>query len=228
MGLLKINLGLLELADEIEEPAEESLNNLSESGFDLSNVPDVVKDKPVEAPKKDNWSKPAPKIVSKIDYNDGLETLPALTEIGIVRPVVTAQQALAAWNEFQALKKAIIEPSDLQEIEVFDKRTGTKKKSKFIKKSGWRKLAACFNLTIRTESEIKEPTKNGGFLWTMKVVCRAPNGREMEGVAKCSSDEKNGARIEHDVYTTAYTRAVNRAISDLIAAGEASAEEMVE
>jgi hypothetical protein len=221
-----------------EEPEKDHLDNLE--GFEGLPTPEPEKtedtrakeymeQKRQETPKKEVWSKPAPKTQpEKIPYDEGLESgdLPAITGVGIVRPVVNAAQALAAWNEFQALKRAIIEPSDLQEIEVYDKKTGTKKKSKFIKKSGWRKLAACFNLTIRIESEVKEPTKNGGFLWTIRVVCMAPNGREMTGVAKCSSDEKTGSRIEHDVYSTAYTRSVNRAISDLIAAGECSAEEL--
>ncbi len=60
----------------------------------------------------------------------------------------------------------------------------------------------------------------------MKVVCTAPNGRQTEGVAICTSTEKKFAHPEHDVYTTCHTRAKNRAISDMIAAGEVSAEEM--
>jgi len=183
----------------------------------------------VSQPKKEQWSKPAPKKQpEQIPYDEGLENtmLPAITGIDIVRPVVNAVQALAIWNEFQDLKQKIILDSDKQIIEVYDKRTNSKKKSAFIKKSGWRKLATCFNLTDRIVEEIKENDGANGFLWKIKVVCRAPNGRESEGVGMCASSEKTGPRILHDVYSTAHTRAKNRAISDMIAAGEVSAEEM--
>jgi len=55
----------------------------------------------------------------------------------------------------------------------------------------------------------------------------APNGRTTTAVGLCSMGEKNRrfTRQDHDISTTAYTRAANRAISDMIGAGEISAEE---
>ena len=135
---------------------------------------------------------------------------------GIVRPAVSASEALAAWKEFQALKHCIIEKSDIQTIQG----------KPFIKKSGWRKFATFYNLTDKIVEETQIPIEKGGFYWKIKVVCTAPNGRQTEGVGMCSSLEKSGARQLHDVYTTAHTRSKNRAISDMIAAGEVSAEEM--
>ena len=144
-------------------------------------------------------------------------TLPAIDGCGIVRPMVSASQAKEVWDEFQALKRAIIEPSDLQTISG----------KSFVKKSGWRKLANAFNLSDEIIEEVRQDTSDGkGYQWTIKVKATAPNGRSCVGVAKCDSSEKSGARKEHDTYTTAHTRAKNRAISDLIAAGEISAEEM--
>jgi len=143
--------------------------------------------------------------------------LPAPVGInGIVRPAVTAAEALAAWNEFQALKNFIIEKSDIQVI----------KGKNHIKKSGWRKFATFYNLTDEIVEEAQTPLEKGGFYWKIKVVCTAPNGRKTEGVGMCASSEKSGERVLHDTYTTAHTRAKNRAISDMIAAGEVSAEEM--
>lgn len=133
----------------------------------------------------------------------------------IVRPAISAVQAKEAWKEYLNMRKVILEPSDFQKIQGKD----------FIKKSGWRKFATFYNLTDKIVEENRIPD-NGGFIWKIKVVCTAPNGRVTEGVAMCSSKEKSGARIEHDVYSTAHTRAKNRAISDMIAAGEVSAEEM--
>lgn len=149
--------------------------------------------------------------------NTSLSTLPAIDGCGIVRPMVSATQAKEVWDEFQALKRAIIEPSDLQNISG----------KSFVKKSGWRKLANAFNLSDEIIEEVRQDTPDGkGYQWTIKVKAIAPNGRSCVGVAKCDSSEKSGARKEHDTYTTAHTRAKNRAISDLIAAGEVSAEEM--
>ena len=147
-----------------------------------------------------------------------LVTLPAPVGVGgIVRPAVTAKEALAAWREFQQLKNSILSKSDLQSIGGKD----------FVKKSGWRKFATFYNLTDRIVEEKKEQV-DGGFQWKIKVICIAPNGRETEGVGICSSTERKFAHPEHDVYATAHTRSKNRAISDMIAAGEVSAEELLD
>ena len=143
--------------------------------------------------------------------------LPAPAGIGgIVRPAVSAAEALAAWREFQELKHAILSKSDVKKIQGKD----------FVVKSGWRKFATFYNLTDVIVDEQRQDLTNGEFLWKMKVVCTAPNGRKTEGVAICTSTEKKFSHPEHDVYTTCHTRAKNRAISDMIAAGEVSAEEM--
>lgn len=137
--------------------------------------------------------------------------------VGIVRPAVTAQQAIMAWNEFQALKKAVLTPTDFQKIGGHD----------YMKKSAWRKFATFFNLTDKIVEETQTMhQEGGGWTWKIKVECSAPNGRITEGVGMCSTSERNFAHVEHDTYATAHTRAKNRAISDMIAAGEVSAEEV--
>ncbi|MCK5216621.1 MAG: hypothetical protein KAJ93_02470 [Methanosarcinales archaeon] len=145
-----------------------------------------------------------------------IEILPSLINADIVRPAITAQDAIAAWKEFQNLKTAILDKTDIMVIQG----------NNYTKKAGWRKFATFYNLTDKITEETRTPTENGSFLWKIKVECTAPNGRTTEGVAMCSSTEKSGKRIEHDTYATAHTRAKNRAISDMIAAGEVSAEEI--
>jgi hypothetical protein len=140
---------------------------------------------------------------------------PVQQGMGIVRPAVSTQAAIAAWKEYQELKKAILDKSDLQNIQGKD----------HVKKSGWRKFATFYNLTDNILEE-KRIDYGSYFVWKVRVQCVAPNGRIVEGNAMCSSEEKSGARIEHDTYSTAHTRAKNRAISDMIGAGEVSAEEM--
>ena len=51
-------------------------------------------------------------------------------------------------------------------------------------------------------------------------------GRTAENLGAVSSDERGFARSWHDPLATAATRAINRAISDMIAGGEVSAEEL--
>ncbi|WP_406660911.1 hypothetical protein V7O66_13890 [Methanolobus sp. ZRKC3] len=142
--------------------------------------------------------------------------LPDINSADIVRPAISALAAKQAWQEYLDMRNIILEKSDFQKIQGKD----------FIKKSGWRKFATYYNLTDKITEEKRIQCEDGSFIWKIKVVCMAANGRQTEGVAMCSSKEKSGPRIEHDVYSTAHTRAKNRAISDMIAAGEVSAEEV--
>jgi hypothetical protein len=173
-------------------------------------VPEKVKAEIVDQPDEEIFYTPQPiKTVSVVEQTPRNIT-------GIVRPAVTAIEAATAWNEYVEMRSVILDKSDFQHIQGKD----------FIKKSGWRKFATFYNLTDAIEEEKRIKVDEKEFMWKLKVICTAPNGRQTEGVAIVSSKEKSGARIEHDVYTTAHTRAKNRAISDMIAAGEVSAEEV--
>ena len=160
---------------------------------------------------------PAPhEPTTHIDTPNGA-LVPLSTTSDIVRPAVSAQQAIAAWNEFQDLKRAILQPSDIKKIQGKD----------FMVKSAWRKFATFFNLNDKIVEEAQTPHSDGnGWTWKIKVECMAPNGRITEGVGMCSTSERTFAHLEHDTYATAHTRAKNRAISDMVAAGEVSAEEV--
>jgi len=203
------------IVGEVADP----LDNLIAGGFE---IPKGQADKGIDTT-PENWGKPAKKsdVIQDAKWENvgpqEVVKLPAPVGIGgIVRPAVSAQQALAAWREFQDLKKFIIEPSDIQVIQG----------KNFVKKSGWRKFATFYNLTDLIVEEKQVHMENGGYYWKIKVVCTAPNGRQTEGVGICSSTEKKFAHPEHDIYATAHTRAKNRGISDMIAAGEVSAEEV--
>jgi len=118
------------------------------------------------------------------------------------------------------------------------------------KKSAWRKLATAFNISddIIHDEETRDET---GQIVSAKFFVKAilPNGRSCVGVGKCSIYDKirytatkkfpadtetpsnfvlrgRFTNAEHDVPATAHTRAKSRAISDLIGAGEVSAEEL--
>lgn len=133
----------------------------------------------------------------------------------IVMPLVTGDQAVAAFQAYQDLASKIVTDDDVQKI-------GDKN---FKKKSFWRKCQRFFNLSLELVKEWKEKE---GQSYTYFVIYRAkaPNGAFMDGDGACTSNEKGRVRTEHDTRSTAHTRAKNRAISDLVAFGEVSAEEV--
>lgn len=64
---------------------------------------------------------------------------------------------------------------------------------------------------------------------TATVTIQAPNGRTQLGTAACALSEGRGFKHpDHDLAATAFTRALNRAILDMIGWGEVSAEEIAE
>lgn len=130
-------------------------------------------------------------------------------------PAVTADEAVKAFNAYQELAQKIMRPEDVQMIQG----------KEFKKKSFWRKCQRFFNLSLERIEEIRAEDKNG---FTYKFVFRAiaPNGAYMDGTGTCSSNEKGLLKTEHNTRAIAETRAKNRAIADLVAFGEVSAEEI--
>lgn len=147
--------------------------------------------------------------------------------------IVDVDAAAEFMNNYQDLVNALLEKSDYQMI------NGQPKK----KKSAWRKLATAFNISddIVEEEIIRDECHR---IISAKFVVKAtlPNGRYGMGVGDCSIFDKvnkNDTKeptpfelrkrfnnAEHDVLSTAHTRAKSRAISDLIGGGEVSAEEL--
>ena len=151
--------------------------------------------------------------------------------------IVDVKAAKDFMNNYQDLVKALLDKSDYQMIRTKDGMQPKKKKS------AWRKLQTAFNISddIVGEEIIRDECHR---IISAKFVVKAtlPNGRYSIGVGDCSIFDKvkkddvkeptpfelrkrfNNA--EHDVLTTAHTRAKSRAISDLVGGGEVSAEEL--
>ncbi|MHC1571564.1 MAG: hypothetical protein ACXQTL_02210, partial [Methanosarcinales archaeon] len=166
---------------------------------------------------------------------------PVPTTAKIVMPAVTVEEAVTAWKQYEELKKAITSKNDVVQINGDD----------FLTKSYWRKLATFFNLTDEVVREEIERDEQGRVVKaTYHVKAIAPNGRYSIGIGACSIHDKaheedkinkrgevicrgpcdgrkHFSNPEHDVPSTAHTRAKNRAISDLVGGGEVSAEEVV-
>lgn len=141
----------------------------------------------------------------------------------VLRPLDVAQQK-DAMQVYQRGLREILDSEDYQDA-------GQGKK--FVKKSGWRKIAAWFDLSIELVRDEVERDDEGTVIRAM-VWARAlaPSGRFADGDGYCDVHEtrfnKASARqkLENDLRGTATTRAVNRAISNLVGMGAVSAEEM--
>jgi hypothetical protein len=140
----------------------------------------------------------------------------------VLMPMDT-QQVVDGMKAYQKLLQDLLEPSDWQ-------GTG---EDKFLKKSGWRKIARAFNLSVTKIVDRVERDAEGNPLRAEATYrALAPNGQVQDGDGYCSADEKRFAnaggrqKLENDLRATATTRAKNRAISDLVGMGEVSAEEV--
>jgi hypothetical protein len=139
-----------------------------------------------------------------------------LARMPIVVPAVSAEVMRESMQLFQNLKASLLDKS---------RDVATIQGKPYIKRSGWRKLALAFNVSDEILKEQKEE-KGNNFVWYISVRVWAPNGRSVVGIGACSSEERNFAHVQHDVYATAHTRAKNRGLSDLVGAGEVSWEEL--
>lgn len=140
-----------------------------------------------------------------------------VTSIGNKIEDSNINNAISEWRAYQIVTKEILDDGDYQTI----------KGKKFKKKSAWRKYARAFNITTEIlDKEIvkndKEMVKDATFI----IRATLPTGRFADGWGNCSRSEGGKNHPNHDIPATAMTRATNRAIADLIGAGEVTAEEI--
>ena len=148
-----------------------------------------------------------------------------------VENVPDVKIAIKQWDAYQELCKGLLNETDYQEIFVREKDENgnwIKVKRHFKKKSAWQKLARAFNVDTHIVDRDIERTKMGKVKEAYYCVrATLPNGRSVESDALCSRSEIGKDKVsDHTIMSTAKTRATNRAIAELIGAGEVSAEEM--
>lgn len=173
-----------------------------------------------------------------MDYEDTAEIVEVNNNNGSFLPAVNVEAVVAYFDDYQTLTKKLLKPSDYQPIK--DKNGKVKK---FKKKSAWRKYATAFNISDRVISEDINRDDDGRIISaTFKVEASLPTGRKAIGVGVSSIFDKINwkdtvepshfelrkrfSNAEHDIISTAHTRAKSRAISDIMGTGEVSAEEM--
>jgi hypothetical protein len=151
---------------------------------------------------------------------------PAAAQGGVMMPF-KADEVREAMTAYQATVNATLDATDWQ---------GTPgRPGSFVKKSGWRKIAKAFGLSVTRIGDGVERDADGEPVRAWAVYrATAPNGQAQDGDGYCSADESRfnsrGGRqkLENDLRATATTRAKNRAISDLVGMGEVSAEEVAQ
>jgi hypothetical protein len=122
-------------------------------------------------------------------------------------------------RQFQALKRDLLSEEDTVMISG----------KKHVKRSGWRKISLASNISTVIVDAQHEKAEDGTYTVRVKARATAPNGRFAEEIAVCDSSEFEKGRLEgtlHNIETKAATRAINRAVSDLVGGGEISAEEI--
>jgi hypothetical protein len=103
----------------------------------------------------------------------------------------------------------------------------------FKKKSAWAKLARHFSIDTHIAKYDSHTSPEDGHYYAEVIVrASAPWGQSTDALGACSTresrfkSEQSRQKAHHDCLATAATRARNRAIADLIAQGEVSAEEI--
>jgi len=141
----------------------------------------------------------------------------AQANIEVVLPNV--EQAKKAMAQFEQIKKEILSENDTINIQG----------KKYIKRSGWRKIALAFNISTEI-IKIERENIDGKYVVRVTARATAPNHRVSEEVGICDSSEFTGnlKGTYHNIESKAVTRAINRAISNLVGGGEITAEEIIE
>ena len=146
------------------------------------------------------------------------------TEIVAEEPLVSPadpRRVLEVMRRFEDFKRQALTLGDYVVLDV------GKEKRPYIKKSGWMKYALACQLSLEKRDERLEDRADGCKVYHYTYRAVAPNGRYADAVGSASTAERVFAHPDHDVRALAQTRACNRAISNLVAGGEVSAEEMI-
>ncbi|GAV69472.1 hypothetical protein CFOL_v3_12973 [Cephalotus follicularis] len=119
--------------------------------------------------------------------------------------------SVSLFKEYQNAAMAILERSDYTVISG----------KPFIKKSGWRKISFYFNLSFEIKDKTIEFDENRNVQRAEFVVrAHMQGGRFSDGWGSCERREKKFPHPNHDIPSTAETRAKNKASQDLLGIGE--------
>ncbi|RLM87684.1 uncharacterized protein C2845_PM04G24560 [Panicum miliaceum] len=118
--------------------------------------------------------------------------------------------SVANFRKYQEVALSILEKSDYTTISG----------NPYIKKSGWRKISCFFNISFEIKDRSIEfdddrNVKHAEFLVRASML----GGRFSDGWGSCDRREKRFNKPNHDIPSTAETRAKNKACQDLLGIG---------
>lgn len=149
----------------------------------------------------------------------------------LISPAGSIIEAVELFKVYEQAKKEILNDHDVLWIGANGAPAEKGKGQPHIKRSGWRKLARFFNLSVEPIKRERIGTDKD-YTWVYTVRVSHPNGAFFVGDGAASSNDKfftKGGKVEaneEDVMMKAETVAINRTISDMLGGGEVSAEEM--
>jgi hypothetical protein len=169
-----------------------------------------------------------PASVDKDNVSAPIDILPPARQLArqpatreVLMPM-NCEQVVQGMRAYQQLLHDLLEASDWQPADG----------KRFLKKSGWRKIARAFNLSFeRVHDHVERDVAGNPTRAEAIYRAIAPNGQYGDGDGYCSADEprfrqtRGRQKLENDLRATATTRAKNRATADLVGMGEVSAEE---
>lgn len=119
--------------------------------------------------------------------------------------------SVSMFKQYQNAAMAILEKTDYTMI----------RGNPFIKKSGWRKISFFFNLSFEIRDKVIDYDDNRNVI-RAEFLVRAfmQGGRFSDGWGSCEVREKHFNKPNHDIPSTAETRAKNKACQDLLGIGE--------
>lgn len=123
----------------------------------------------------------------EVSESTSQESKPAPAASGgnsLVRPVADVQEVAEVYEQFENIKSGLLKSGDTQSI------GGGKNKQTFITKSGWRKIATAFNVSVDVV-EKERSVDDGVLTWRVKARATAPNGKVTESWSTCASNESN-------------------------------------
>ena len=101
-------------------------------------------------------------------------------ENSLLTPVEDIDRVVEVYDQFEEIKAKLLDDPDTTKIG----------QNIHVNKSGWRKIATAFNVSVETIEDTK--FEEGGILhFKVKARATAPNGKAATGVGMCSSNESN-------------------------------------
>lgn len=111
---------------------------------------------------------------------ESTEVEPADGGNSLIKPADNLEEVAELYEQFEQIKDKLLKSSDTTPISG----------NVHINKSGWRKIATAFNVSVEV---VEDETwiEDGIVKCKVKAVATAPNGKSATGEAMCASNESN-------------------------------------